>query len=117
MGELIELSLNRIKFTLSDPVIRKVRRLLTMEQFRNPRIAKLATKHNVEGLQGMYKKLFAAMIENGAIKHNDPEFLAIIFTAPIALLIQIYDREPSREKEIYKRIEDYFHRFAEEYGV
>ncbi|MGN0588953.1 MAG: TetR/AcrR family transcriptional regulator, partial [Ruminiclostridium sp.] len=33
MEELIEISLNRIKFTLTDPIIRKVRRLLTMEQF------------------------------------------------------------------------------------
>ena len=117
MEELIEISLNRIKFTLTDPIIRKVRRLLTMEQFRNPGIAKLTTKYNIDSLQGLYRRLFSAMIENGSIKHNDPEFLAIIFTSPVSLLIQLYDREPHRENEAVKRFEDYFRRFAEEYGV
>ena len=117
MEELIELSLNRIKFTLGDPVIRKVRRLLTMEQFRNPVIAKLNTRHSIDGIQGLYKRIFAVMIENGTIKNNDPEFLSVIFTAPISLLIQLYDREPERENEVMKRIEDFFRKFAEEYAV
>lgn len=42
MDELINISLNRIEFTLHDEMIRKTRRTLTMEQFRNQRIAMLA---------------------------------------------------------------------------
>ena len=117
MEELIELSLNRIKFTLKDPIIRKVRRLLTMEQFRNPNIAKLNTRHSVDSIQGLYKRIFTGMIENGAINSNDPDFLAIIFTAPVSLMIQLYDREPQKENEVINRIEDYFKKFAEEYAV
>ena len=117
MDELIELSLQKIKFTLNDPVIRKVRRLLTMEQFRNPRIAMLATKHNIDSVQGMYRHLFSGMMDKGTLRQGDPDFLSVIYAAPVTLLIQMFDREPLREEEAIKRIEEHFRKFAEEYGV
>ena len=117
MEELIELSLDRIKFTLKDPIIKKVRRLLTMEQFRNPNIAKLNTSHSIDSIQGLYKRIFAEMIKSGAIKNSDPDFLAIIFTAPVSLMVQLYDREPQKENEIINRIEVFFRSFAKEYAV
>ena len=58
MEELIDLSLKRIQFTLHDPIIKKVRRLLTLEQYRNKRIALLATKYNIDSVQGMYQQIF-----------------------------------------------------------
>ncbi|MCI5668355.1 MAG: TetR/AcrR family transcriptional regulator [Oscillospiraceae bacterium] len=115
MEELVTLSLKRIQFTLSDPMIKKVRRLLTMEQFRNHRIALLTTKYNIDSVQGMYRQIFRAMMESGIMRKGDPESVSMSFAAPVSLLIQMCDREPEREKEAMERIEAYLRYFAGKY--
>lgn len=117
MDELMSLSLKRIEFTLHDPMIKKVRRMLTMEQFRNHRIALLTTKYNIDSVQGIYHKIFRAMMDKGIIRRTDPEMLAMSFTAPISLIIQMCDREPERESEAMERIEKYFRYFVQEYAI
>ena len=109
------MSLKRIQFTLSDPMIKKVRRLLTMEQFRNHRIALLTTKYNIDSVQGMYRQIFRAMMESGIMRKGDPESVSMSFAAPVSLLIQMCDREPEREKEAMERIEAYLRYFAGKY--
>ena len=115
MNELVTLSLKRILFTLHDPMIRKVRRMLTMEQFRNHRIALLTTKYNIDSVQGMYRQIFQAMMESGIMRKGDPELVSMSFAAPVSLLIQMCDREPEREKEAMERIEAYLRYFAGKY--
>lgn len=115
MEELITLSLKRIRFTLRDPMIKKVRRLLTMEQFRSKRIALLATEYNIDSVQRMYQQIFRAMMDSGVMCKSDPELVSMTFAAPVSLLIQMCDREPEREREAIERIEKFFHFFAEEY--
>ncbi|MGN0696021.1 MAG: TetR/AcrR family transcriptional regulator [Oscillospiraceae bacterium] len=117
MDELMALSLKRIGFTLHDPMIKKVRRMLTMEQFRSHRIALLTTKYNIDSVQGIYHKLFQSMMDNGIMRKTDPELLSMSFAAPISLIIQMCDREPEREQEAMERIKEYFRFFAEEYSV
>lgn len=115
MDELVVLSLKRIEFTLRDPIIRKVRRMLTMEQFRSSRIAVLTTKYNIESVQGLYCRIFRDMMDNGIMRRSDPEAVSMSFAAPVSLLIQMCDREPERELEVMERIEKFFRFFAEEY--
>ena len=114
MDELIETSLSRIQFTLHDAIIKKVRKLLTMEQFRNSRIASLTTKYNIDSVQGLYREIFRQMMDNGTMKRDDPVLVAMEFAAPVSLFIQMCDREPEREAEAIERIEKYFRRFADE---
>ncbi|MBP0955893.1 MAG: TetR/AcrR family transcriptional regulator [Oscillospiraceae bacterium] len=115
MDELITLSLKRIEFTLHDPMIKKVRRMLTMEQFRNRQIAALATKYNIDCVQEIYQNIFRTMMDNGTMRKTDPTLLSMSFAAPVSLLIQMCDREPEREQEAMERIKEFFRFFAEEY--
>lgn len=115
MEELIDLSLKRIQFTLHDPIIKKVRRLLTLEQYRSKRIALLATKYNIDSVQGMYQQIFRTMMDGGAMRKGDPALVSMAFAAPASLLIQMCDREPEREQEAIAHIEEFFRYFAEEY--
>lgn len=115
MDELIALSLKRIEFTLHDPMIKKVRRVLTIEQFRSHRIALLATKYNIDSIQEIYRQLFQTMMDNGIMKKTDPSLLSMSFAAPVSLLIQMCDREPEREQEAMERIKEFFLFFAKEY--
>lgn len=115
MDELIDISLKRIKFTLNDEKIIKTRRILTMEQFRSSRIAKLATKYSVEGIQGMYSKIFQGMMDAGILRKDDPVMLSMSFAAPITLLIQKCDREPQRRQEVMEQINAYLNHFVSEW--
>ena len=91
--------------------------MLTLEQFRSKRIAVLNTKYNMESVQGLYCRVFQAMMDNGIMRKSDPALLSMSFAAPVSLLIQMCDREPEREREVTKRIEEYFRWFAEENKV
>ncbi|MGN0584154.1 MAG: TetR/AcrR family transcriptional regulator [Ruminococcus sp.] len=117
MEELIDLSLKRIQFTLHDPLIKKVRKMLAMEQFRSKRIALLATKYNIDCVQEIYKQIFSTMMDNGVMRKRDPALVSMAFAAPVSLLIQMCDREPDREQETMERIEKFFRYFAEEYKI
>lgn len=117
MEELNRITLDRIKFTLHDETVRRTRRVLTMEQFRSERIAKLATKHNLDGVQRMYCTIFRDMMNAGVFKKGNPEILAMQFVAPISLLIQVIDREPEREQEAMKLVLAHLEYFAKEYGL
>lgn len=83
MDELIENTMGRIQFTIHDDVIRKTRRILTMEQFRSKRMAELTTRYHLENLQEMYADIFVEMMEKELLKQDDPEYLALEF--PILL--------------------------------
>ena len=116
MEELRELGLHQIGFTLRDPSIIKVRKMLTQEQFRDERLARLATAHFLEGLTGMYEKIFAQMMEGGAMAKDDPGLLAMEYVAPVAVLVQLSDREPARTDECMGRIEAHIGRFCASHG-
>lgn len=116
MDELVASTLKRIEFTLHDPMIKRVRRMLTMEQFRNKRIALLATKYNIDCVQEIYLRIFTEMMDSGIMRKENPAFVSMFFAAPVSLLIQMCDREPEREKEAMKRIEEFFQYFSKEYS-
>lgn len=117
MDELIDLSLKRIEFTLHDSVVRRVRRMLTMEQFRSHRIALLTTKYNIDSVQEIYHRIFQSMMDREIMRKTDAALLSMSFAAPVSLLIQMCDREPEREQEALERIREFFRYFADEYGA
>ena len=55
--EFIKVTMERISFTMRDPVIRKTRMLLVQEQFRNERISEVTTRHQLDGIQRMFAKI------------------------------------------------------------
>ena len=111
LDELTELTQRQLRFTMHDETVRKVRKLLTMEQFRNERMKALADKHFYSDIVSIYTTIFRGMAEKGLIHADDPERLAFEYIAPISMLIQAYDREPDREAEIHQRIQEHIHYF------
>ncbi|MGN1139015.1 MAG: TetR/AcrR family transcriptional regulator, partial [Ruminococcus sp.] len=56
--EFREISLRQINFTLHDETVKRVRRLLTIEQYRNERMSALATKHFITDIEARFTKIF-----------------------------------------------------------
>ena len=113
--ECIQVTMERISFTMRDPAIRKTRMLLVQEQFRNERISEATTRHQLDGIQGMFAKIIKRMMDAGIVVKDDPKLLALELTAPAVLQIARADRQPQREKESMKYIEKHLQHFCEVY--
>ena len=113
--EFIKGTMERISFTMRDPIIRKTRMLLVQEQFRNERISEVTTRHQLDGIQGMFAKIIKDMIDVGIVKNDDPALLAAELTAPAVLQIARSDRQPQCEKECMEYIEKHLRHFCKIY--
>ena len=113
--EFIKVTMERISFTMRDPVIRKTRMLLVQEQFRNERISEVTTRHQLDGIQRMFAKIIKGMMDEGIVKNDDPELLAVELTAPAVLQIARSDRQPQCEEECMEYIEKHMRHFCKVY--
>jgi len=113
--EFIRMTMNRISFTMKDPMIQKIRKLLVQEQFRNERLAEVTSRHQLDGVVGMYEKILRGMMEAGLLKEDEPGMLAMELAAPVVLMIAKADRQPECEKEMLKMIEKHIRHFCDVY--
>ena len=117
LDEFINLSLERLDFTIHDSQIQKFRKLITIEQFRNSTFSKLATEHFLLNLINLNKMILAELIKKGQVKEFDPELMAFEFTAPVTALIAMIDREPDKEEMVMEQIRNHMEHFKKVYGV
>ena len=103
--ELKQFTMHQIHFTINNETIIKLRKLCTIEQFRNKDLTFEATNHQFDKIVNQYTDIFKGMIEHGAVEEMDPKVLSLEFTGPTAMLIQLSDREPSRRQEAIDMIE------------
>ena len=101
---LTRLTMRMVNVTVHDEKIVMTRKVLTLEQFRDPRARELATKHFLTGLTDMFTRIFTGMMEKGLLREDDPGMLAFAYTAPISALIHLCDREPEETEEAIARV-------------
>lgn len=116
-NEFIEMTMNMVNFTINDERIIKIRKILSIEQYRDERVKKIASEHFLTGLQDMFEIIFKDMIENGAIKDYNPKILALSYVSPIASLIHLSDREPDKKEESIQEIRAFSEHFMDVYSV
>ncbi len=113
--ELLAMTMRMVNFTVHDETVVMTRKLLTIEQYRDERARKLATKHFLTGLTEMFSHVFSGMMEKGLLRRENPELLAFSYTAPISALIHLCDREPDRTDDALDRIEAFARLFIQTY--
>lgn len=113
--EFIRSEVQRVSFTVHDPMIRRIRKFLVREQFRNERFAEITTNHQLNGVRRMYTKIIEGMMSKGLFRNDDPELLAIELISPVALWIAKADRQPQYQQEIMQDIEKHVGHFCEQY--
>jgi AcrR family transcriptional regulator len=116
LEELLAMTMRMVNFTVHDETVVMTRKLLTIEQYRDERAKKLATKHFLTGLTEMFTHVFSGMMDKGLLRRNDPELLAFSYTAPISVLIHLCDREPEKTDDALARIEAFAQLFISTYG-
>jgi predicted N-acetyltransferase YhbS len=74
------------------------RRILTLEQYRNPEMANLYQKCLGSGVISYMEDLFREMMEEGVLAKSNPKQLALEFYAPLYLLISMFDTSSGKEE-------------------
>ena len=101
----------QIRYILHDPVISRARKMLVIEQFRNPELAKLQTKQNYYDVLQHFTGMIKCMIQKGILAEAEPEIMAAQFCLPISVWINLCDREPDREQEVMTLVEKHIRQF------
>jgi len=115
LDTLIQAGTTLFLYFLHDNYTKKLRRMFTIEQYRNPSAAKLLTlQYNDSPLQ-YQSALFQAFINMGKMKHNNANIAAIQFYSPIYLLLCQCDKYPEREQEALDCIKQHIIQFNSAY--
>ena len=107
----VQMIKEQIRYILHDPHISKARKMLVIEQFQNPELAKLQTKQNYLDVLGYFTGLIKCLIRKDVLAADDPEIMAAQFCLPISVWINLCDREPEREQEVMELVERHIRQF------
>ena len=110
-----QMILGQIRYILHDPHISKARKMLVMEQFQNPELAKLQTKQNYTDVLRYFTGLVKYLIRSGVLAEDDPEIMAAQLCLPISTWINLCDREPDREPEVMELVNRHILQFFRAY--
>ena len=114
--EAVRMIQGQLRYILHDPAISRARKMLVIEQFQNPELAKLQTKQNYSDVLGYFTGLIKCLIQKGVLAADDPEIMAAQFCLPISVWINLCDREPDREKEVMELVERHIRQFFRLYA-
>ena len=115
--DALRMILFHIRYILHDKTTSRSRRMLTIEQFRNPKLSELQTKQNYTDVISYFTGLIRLLLANGRLKDDDPEIMAAQLCLPITVWINLCDREPERENEVEQLIKRHVCRFFRLYGA
>ena len=110
-----QMILGQIYYILHDPHISRARKMLVMEQFQNPELAKLQTKQNYSDVMNYFTGLMKYLIRQGVLREDDPEIMAAQLCLPISAWINLCDREPDRETEVMELVGRHIRQFFRVY--
>ncbi len=114
-NSIIQMIIGQVKYIIHDPYISKSRKMLTIEQFRNSKLKDLLTKQNYTDVMDFFIKLVRFLTDEKIIMSDNIEITAAQLCLPITTLIGLCDREPEREAEIIKLIENHIRQFLKIY--
>ena len=108
---VVQMIQEQIRYILHNRSVSRARKMLVMEQYRNPELAKLQTKQNYTGVLEYFTGLMKQLIRQGILTDEDPEIMAAQFCLPISVWINLCDREPEREPEVMELVDRHIRQF------
>ena len=104
-------------YSLHNETISRFRKMLTIEQFRSSELAELYSQRYVERITAYHSEIFRSLIAAGIIADEDPETLAIMYVSPVIALIGVCDRQPEREAECLKKLDNHVRLFFRKFNI
>ena len=113
---LVKLGTDLFKYYLHDSYTKRFRKMLTIEQFQDKDLARVYSQQYFDmplSYQGM---LLGLLVSQGLLVTDNIPIMTIHFYAPIYMLLTVCDREPEREQEALKLMEEHIRQFDKLYG-
>ena len=115
--DAVQMIQGQLRYILHDPMIQRARKMLVIEQFQNPELAKLQTKQNYSDVLTYFTGLIKCLIREGVLEEDDPEIMAAQFCLPISMWLSLCDREPERETAVMELVEKHIRQFFRVYQM
>ena len=106
-----------IEYSLHDEYVSMFRWMMTIEQFRSPELSELYSQRYVNQIHDYHSGLFTKMIVAGVLVEEDPGILAMMYDAPILVLLGECDRHPEKEEECMKELEAHVRLFYKTFNI
>ena len=103
-------------YFLHDDYNKRFRKMLTIEQFHDKELADLYTKLYVDDPLAYQSMLLGMVAQAGLLKTDNVEIMTLHFYAPIYYLLTICDRDPLREEQALKTLDEHIKQFDRLYG-
>lgn len=108
---LMEIGKKLFLYFLHDEYVCKFRKILTIEKYRNKKLAALYTKQYVDSPLSYQGMLFGFLTGASVMKQENPKVMALHFYAPIYLMLDLCDCHPERENEALSFLEQHIRQF------
>ena len=112
---LVEMAKGLFSYFLHDEYVCKFRKMLTIEQFRNSELSQLYAKQYIDDPLSYQSAMMKMLCAGGVLKHENSDVLALQFYAPIYMMLTVCDRQPEREEEALKLLEEHIRQFSRIY--
>ena len=111
----VQMILGQLRYILHAPTISRARKMLVIEQFRNPELAKLQTAQNYTDVLQYFTGLIQCLSRRGVLAEDDPQIMAAQLCLPISAWINLCDREPECEAELMALADRHIRQFFRVY--
>lgn len=106
----------QFEFLIYDSFFSMARNFLTIEQFRNPRLASIQNKCEYIDALNYHKRVIQYLVENGILIDRDIEIMAYEFFSPIYVQFYHIQREPGCKEEAMMIVEKHINHFFTTYS-
>ena len=113
---LLELGRQFFLYYLHDDYNKRFRKMLTIEQFSNSELADIYSKLYVDDPLSYQSMLLGMVAAAGLLNTDNVEIMTLHFYAPIYFLLTLCDRDPSREPQALKTLDEHIKQFNKLYG-
>jgi AcrR family transcriptional regulator len=114
--ELVRLGINLFLYQLHDDYTKRIRKMLTIEQFHNKELADAYMRQYMDDPMFYFTALLKRAVDHGVLQTDNVEVITLQFYAPFYMLMTVCDRDPEREAESVRILEDHICQFNKLYG-
>ena len=116
--EVLIKKVNQIfSYSLHDEKINRFRRMMTIEQFRSEELSAFYTERYVDRMIRYHAEIFKNLIAAGEIRDENIETLSMMYVSPVITMLGVCDRQPEREEECIKRLEEHVRLFYRTFNI
>lgn len=93
-------SVEMFKYWTEDVFASNFRKMLTLEQYRNPQMAQLLNQYLTGGVVGYAEVLMRESLQHTKNSEKDSKILALEYFAPIYMMMNLYDQMGDKENAV-----------------